>query len=103
MEARERTAKTAAPDGVAAGADFPVGTRVEVGRDGRTLYLVTPEKKRRAVTHEFIRSAEVLTMGAVKNGEDAFAVKYRLELTDGTVAVLTVSAADAERVEHVLF
>ena len=103
MDVREQSAKSAVPDGVAAGADFPVGTRVEVGRDGRTLFLVTPEKKRRAVTHEIIRSAEVLTMGALKGGEDAYAVKYRLELTDGTVAVLTVPAADAERVEHVLF
>ncbi|MBR6427400.1 MAG: hypothetical protein IKS28_06190 [Clostridia bacterium] len=103
MEKETLTPNAAASKCVAAGADFPVGTRVEISRDGRTLYLVTPEKTRRAVTHEFIRSAEVLAMGAVKSGEDAFTVKYRLELTDGTSAILTVPAADAELVEHVLF
>ena len=93
----------AAAVGAAAGADFPVGTRVELGGDGRSLNLVTPEKKRRTVTHEIVRSAEVLAMGPVKDGEGSFSVKYRLELTDGTVAVLTVPAEEAERVEHVLF
>ncbi len=37
MEAREQTAKTAAPDGVAAEEDFPGGTREQVGQDGKTL------------------------------------------------------------------
>ena len=91
--------------GVAAGADFPVGTRLEKGKDEQTLWIVTPDKKRRAVTHDIIRSAKVLCMGEceIEPGKREFAAKYRLELTDGTEAILTVPARFTERVEHALF
>ena len=48
--------------GIAAGAGLPVGTRVELGRDEGRLYLLTPDKKRRAVTHDIVRQAEGLGM-----------------------------------------
>ena len=92
--------------GAAAGSAFPVGSRIEISPDSQTLFILTPDKKRRAVTHDIIRRAEILCMGEFPAGEiaaRAFAVKYRLELTDGTEAVLTVPADLSEEIEHILF
>lgn len=107
MKSERKTKDDEAVFSVAAGGDLPLGTRVEIGREEHALYFVTPGRKRRSVTHDVVKTADVLAVGILgidEEGRHLCGVKYHLELTDGTRAVLTVPSGPAcERVEHVLF
>ena len=110
-----------AASGWVASSDFPVGTRLAFELDMgekklaigkvpvKELILTLPNGDQFRYTHENVRYAAVLCMGgiAVKAGVGASnpcGTKYKVEFTDGKIAVITVCLdEDQERLESVIF
>lgn len=104
--------KNALSIGKVSGSDFPVGTIINLSEsDGDSAMLFTlPNKEEYTVTHDKVKSAEVLAMGVIDIKNDGktttsyYGTKYRVELTDGKVAILTVGIGDTlYRIEHIIF
>ncbi len=98
--------------GTVSGADFPLGTIINFSSaDGDSAMLFTyPNKEEYVVTHEKVKSASVLAMGVIeieKNGNNTtlvYGTKYRVELNDGKVAILTVGLGNTlYKIEHIIF
>ena len=98
--------------GKVSGSDFPVGTLIHfTSEDGDAAMLFTfPNKTEYTVTRDKVKSAEVLAMGVIDIQKDAkgttsiYGTKYKVELTDGKVAILTVGLGETlYRIEHIIF
>ena len=93
--------------------DFPVGTVIHFSEtDGdASMTFTLPNDTKYVVTHDKVKSAEVLAMGVIdiqSNGNNGstsiYGTKYRLELTDGKIAVLTVGLGNTlYKIEHIIF
>ncbi len=98
--------------GNVSGSDFPVGTIIHFSdTDGdASMTFTLPNKTEYVVTHDKVKHAEVLAMGVIDikpNGNTntcLYGTKYKVELNDGKVAILTVGLGDTlYKVEHILF
>lgn len=103
-------AKAATSIGKVSGSSFPLGTIINLTKDeGEAAFLFTyPNKTEYVVTHDKVKKAEVLAMGVIDikdNGKTiVYGTKYRVELTDGKVAILTVGLGNTlYKIEQVLF
>ena len=105
-------AKSMTSIGNVSGSDFPVGTMIHFSEtDGDSSMTFTmPNKTEYVVTHDKVKSAEVLAMGVIDIRQDSkgttslYGTKYKVELTDGKVAVLTVGIGNTlYKIEHILF
>ena len=105
-------AKAATSIGQVSGSSFPLGTSINLCSDeGENALMFTyPNKEEYIVTRDKVKSAEVLAMGVIDIKKDAkttttiYGTKYKVELTDGKVAILTVGLGNTlYRVERVLF
>lgn len=108
----KNVAKQAMSIGKVSGSGFPVGTIINLSSsNGDSAMLFTlPNKEEYVVTHDKIVSAEVLAMGVIdiesnnKGTTLIHGTKYKITLTDGKVAVLTVGLGDTlYKVEHIIF
>lgn len=104
--------KNATKIGDVSSSDFPVGTIINfrTEAEGESAMLFTlPNKTEYTVTHDKVKKAEVLAMGVIdidnsKGTTMIYGTKYKVELTDGKVAVLTVGLGRTlYQVEHILF
>ena len=98
--------------GYVSGASFPVKTAINLTtKDGDSAMVFTlPNGTEYFVTHDTVQKAEVLAMGVIdieqnnKGTTMLYGTKYRVELTDGKVAVLTVGLGDTlYQIEHIIF
>ena len=105
-------AKNMTKIGTVSGSEFPVGTIINFSHsDGDAAMLFTlPNKTEYTVTHDKVKNAEVLAMGVIdietKGNATTmiYGTKYKVELTDGKIAVLTVGLGETlYRIEHVIF
>lgn len=105
-------AKAATSIGKVSGSSFPLGTIINLStNEGENALMFTyPNKEEYIVTHDKVKSAEVLAMGVIdikhdnKGTTSIYGTKYRVELTDGKVAILTVGLGDTlYRIERVIF
>ena len=105
-------AKAATSIGTVSGSDFPLGTIINFTKDeGEAAMLFTyPNKEEYVVTHDKVKSAQVLAMGVTdirNNGNNTttiYGTKYKVELTDGKIAILTVGLGQTlYKIEHILF
>lgn len=105
--------KKALSVGYVNGADFPLGTYINLGADdGENYILFTyPNKTEERITHDMVKCATVLAMGVIdiqkgpKNTTTMIhGTKYLCVLNDGRQAVLTVNLGETQyKVERVLF
>lgn len=104
--------KNATSIGKVSGSSFPLGTIINLTQnDGDAAMMFTyPNKEEYIVTHDKIKKAEVLAMGVIDIKNDSkgttllHGTKYRVELTDGKVAILTVGLGDTlYRIERIIF
>lgn len=104
--------KSATSIGKVSGSEFPVGTIINLtSTDGdASMTFTLPNKTEYIVTHDKVKSAEVLAMGVIdiqqkgNTTTSVYGTKYKVELTDGKVAVLTVGLGDTlYRIEHIIF
>lgn len=105
--------KAATCIGTVSGSDFPLGTKINIKIDGseRSLLFTYPNKEEYVVTRDKVKSAQVLAMGVIdiKSGSgngstSVYGTKYKIELTDGKVAILTVGLGDTlYQIEHIIF
>ncbi len=104
--------KSATSIGKVSGSEFPVGTIINLtSTDGdASMTFTLPNKSEYIVTHDKVKSAEVLAMGVIdiqqkgNTTTSVYGTKYKVELTDGKVAVLTVGLGDTlYRIEHIIF
>ena len=105
-------AKAATSIGKVSGSEFPVGTIINLtNTDGDAFMTFTlPNKTEYVVTHDKVKSAEVLAMGVIdiqnkgNTTTSLYGTKYKLVLNDGKVAVLTVGLGDTlYKIEHIIF
>ncbi len=98
--------------GTVSGSSFPVGTIINFSSsDGeKTLLFTMPNKDEYVVSHDKVKKAEVLAMGVIeieKKGNNTTMIhgtKYKLELNDGKVAIMTVGLGDTlYEIEHIIF
>ena len=109
----KKALKKAALIGYVSGSDFPVGTYInfKVSEEGEHSMLFTlPNETEYLVTHDNVKSAEVLAMGVIeiinsgKSTTSIYGTKYKVELADGKTAILTVGLGSTlYKVEHILF
>lgn len=108
----KNVAKQATSIGKVSGSSFPLGTYINFSTsDGDAAMTFTyPNKDEYVVTHDNVVKAEVLAMGVIditKKGNTTTLVhgtKYRVELKDGKVAILTVGLGDSlYRIERIIF
>ena len=105
--------KAATSIGKVSGSSFPEGTIINLGTnaDGEKQMLFTyPNKEEYFVTRDKVKSAEVLAMGVIdiennnKGTTTIYGTKYKVELTDGKVAILTVGLGNTlYQIERILF
>ncbi len=104
--------KNATSIGKVSGSSFPLGTIINLTQDdGDSAMLFTyPNKEEYTVTRDKVKNAEVLAMGVIdikndnKGTTTVYGTKYKVELTDGKVAILTVGLGDTlYRIEKILF
>ena len=105
--------KAASKVGTVSGSSFPHGTFINLGQnaDGENTILITfPSKEEFELTHDKVANAAILAMGVIdieQNGKGTttvYGTKYKVELTDGRVAILTVGLGDTlYKIERVLF
>lgn len=104
--------KSATAIGKVTGSEFPLGTYINVTETNgeASLTFTYPNKQEYTVTHDKVKSAEILAMGVIdieKKGNQTTSVygtKYKVEFTDGKVAILTVGLGDTlYKIERVLF
>ena len=104
--------KAATSIGKDSGSEFPVGTIINLTNTNgdASMTFTFPNKTEYVVTHDKVKKAEVLAMGVIdiqQNGNTTTLIhgtKYRVELADGKVAVLTVGLGDTlYRIEHIIF
>ncbi len=104
--------KAATKIGSVSSSDFPVGTSINLTQtDGdASMTFTMPNKEEYVVTHDMVKHAEVLAMGVIDiktfNNQTTsyYGTKYKVELTDGKVAVLTVGLGNAlYNIEHIIF
>lgn len=105
--------RTAGSIGKVNSSDFPLGTVIHFTEtDGDASMTFTyPNETKYVVTRDKVKSAEVLAMGVIdikSNGNQGstsiYGTKYKIELTDGKIAVLTVGlGSDLYKIEHILF
>lgn len=98
--------------GRVSGSDFPNGTTVGFSSSKGTDSLVIFCKggSNYTVTKDKVRHAEILAMGIIgtkpKGTEsvECFGIKYRIETTDGKVAIITIEASEAQyKIENIIF
>ena len=111
-EMAKNAVKNAASIGKVSGSSFPLGTIINLAHDGgdAALLFTYPNKEEYTVTHDKVKSAEVLAMGVIdiqNNGKQTttiYGTKYKVELTDGKVAILTVGLGDTlYKIEKIIF
>ena len=105
--------KAATSIGKVSGSSFPEGTIINLGTNGegdKQLLFTYPNKEEYVVTREKVKAAEVLAMGVIdiennsKGTTTVYGTKYKVELTDGKVAILTVGLGDTlYKIERILF
>ena len=104
--------KNALSIGKVSGSSFPLGTIINLSHeDGDAAMLFTyPNKEEYVVTHDKVKSAEVLAMGVIdiqnnnKGTTTIYGTKYKVELTDGKVAILTVGLGNTlYQIEKIIF
>ena len=105
--------KNAGSIGKVNSSDFPVGTIIHFSdtEGDASMTFTYPNDEKYIVTHDKVKKAEVLAMGVIdikSNGNNGstslYGTKYRLELTDGKVAVLTVGLGNTlYKIEHIIF
>ncbi len=105
-------AKAANSIGKVSGSEFPVGTFINLtNTDGDSSMTFTlPNQTEYVVTHDKVKSAEVLAMGVIdiqnkgNTTTSIYGTKYRVVLNDGKVAILTVGLGDTlYKIEHIIF
>ena len=108
----KNVAKNMTKIGDVASSDFPVGTIINLTENegDPSMTFTLPDKSEYVVTHDKVKSAEVLAMGVIdiqQNGNNTttlYGTKYKVNLIDGKVAVLTVGLGKTlYRIEHILF
>ena len=104
--------KNATSIGNVSGSSFPLGTIINLTKDdGDAAMLFTyPNKEEYTVTRDKVKSAEVLAMGVIDIKNDSkgtttiYGTKYKVELTDGKVAILTVGLGNTlYQIEKIIF
>lgn len=104
--------KNATSIGKVSGSSFPLGTIINLTQDdGDAAMMFTyPNKEEYIVTHDKVKYAEVLAMGVIDIKNDGkvtttlYGTKYKVELTDGKVAILTVGLGDTlYKIEKIIF
>lgn len=104
--------KNASKIGTVSGSSFPLGTIINFATDdGDAAMLFTyPNKEEYTVTRDKVKNAEVLAMGVIdikndnKGTTTIYGTKYKVELTDGKVAILTVGlGATLYKIEKIIF
>ena len=104
--------KNATSIGKVSGSSFPLGTIINFAKDdGDAAMMFTyPNKEEYMVTRDKVKHAEVLAMGVIdikKEGNTTttlYGTKYKVELTDGKVAILTVGLGDTlYKIEKIIF
>ena len=104
--------KNATSSGKVSGSSCPLGTIINLAKeDGDAAMMFTyPNKEEYIVTRDKVKSAEVLAMGVIdikndnKGTTTIYGTKYKVELTDGKVAILTVGLGDTlYKIEKVIF
>lgn len=104
--------KAANSVGQVSSSDFPVGTFINLTNNegDKAMTFTLPNKEEYVVTHDKVKHAEVLAMGVIdiqtKNNTTTsiYGTKYKVELTDGKVAILTVGLGRTlYRIEQILF
>lgn len=104
--------KNATSIGKVSGSSFPLGTIINLTKDdGDAAMLFTyPNKEEYTVTRDKVKSAEVLAMGVIDIKNDSkgtttiYGTKYKVELTDGKVAILTVGLGNTlYQIEKIIF
>lgn len=104
--------KNAASIGKVNSSDFPVGTIIHFSEtDGdASMTFIYPNDEKYIVTHDKVKKAEVLAMGVIdiqksnNTTTSIYGTKYKLELSDGKIAVLTVGLGDTlYKIEHIIF
>ena len=112
-EMAKNAVKNALSIGKVSGSSFPLGTIINLTRDdGEAAMLFTyPNKEEYTVTRDKVKNAEVLAMGVIdiqNNGNKGtttiYGTKYKVELTDGKVAILTVGLGNTlYQIEKIIF
>ena len=111
-DAAKNAAKKMSSIGTVSGSSFPLGTFINfASEDGDAAMMFTyPNKEEYIVTRDKVKSAEVLAMGVIdikteKNVTTTiYGTKYKVELTDGKVAILTVGLGSTlYRIESIIF
>lgn len=104
--------KNATSIGKVSGSSFPLGTIINLTKDdGDAAMLFTyPNKEEYTVTRDKVKNAEVLAMGVIdikndnKGTTTIYGTKYKVELTDGKVAILTVGLGNTlYQIEKIIF
>ena len=104
--------KSATSIGKVSGSSFPLGTIINLTKDdGDAAMLFTyPNKEEYTVTRDKVKNAEVLAMGVIDIKNDSkgtttlYGTKYKVELTDGKVAILTVGLGNTlYQIEKIIF
>ena len=104
--------KNATSIGTVSGSSFPLGTIINLTQDdGDAAMMFTyPNKEEYIVTSDKVKNAEVLAMGVIdiksdnKGTTTIYGTKYKVELTDGKVAILTVGLGDTlYKIERIIF
>ena len=104
--------KNATSIGKVSGSSFPLGTIINLTQDdGDAAMMFTyPNKEEYIVTSDKVKNAEVLAMGVIdikndnKGTTTIYGTKYKVELTDGKVAILTVGLGDTlYKIERIIF
>ena len=105
--------KAATSIGKVSGSSFPTGTIINLGTTGdgdKQMLFTYPNKEEYVVTRDKVKNAEVLAMGVIDIKQDSkgttsiYGTKYKVELTDGKVAILTVGLGDTlYKIESILF
>lgn len=99
--------KILTPPSNVSSSDFPVGTIIDLTTtDGDpSMTFTMPNKTKYTVTHDNIKSAEVLAMGVITIATDkpVYGTKYKIVMTDGKTAILSVPSARTQSIEHIIF
>ena len=104
--------KNATSIGKVSGSSFPLGTIINFAHDGgdAAMMFTYPNKEEYMVTRDKVKHAEVLAMGVIDIQKDnkgtttIYGTKYRVELMDGKVAILTVGLGDTlYKIERIIF
>lgn len=112
MDALKNIGKSMTSIGKVSGSSFPIGTIINFSKEDEdpALLFTYPNKQEYVVTHDKVKSAEVLAMGVIdinnsnKGTTSIYGTKYRVELLDGKVAILTVGLGQTlYSIEHIIF